>query len=268
MNNWKKYALGAMLVTAAGFAYVNNSHRNIPTDLRDAVIDGAALDSRFAATEKDNGTVPVPKTPVPAQTGASGKGVEDEEGASMFTKSTKQEIVNSFLGSYSLVKDGSEEYDQAHPQSRGGGHCEPELLISEWYDGPNLTHGSPVVSCDNPPLEYPKYKRDGIILYGLSQKALLKDHVEFTMEKVPQWDREGAEHIKNPCRVVTKDDSRHPTSFGYLMNQVDWRSDITYMPLNNDVVFLGGFGIGIPTQGRRNSYEISPDKIVSRSKPW
>ena len=71
MNNWKKYALGAVLVTAAGFAYVNNSHRNIPTDLRDAVMDGAALDSRFAATEQNNGTVPVPEAPVSAETGDS-----------------------------------------------------------------------------------------------------------------------------------------------------------------------------------------------------
>jgi formylglycine-generating enzyme required for sulfatase activity len=74
MNNWKKYALAAVLLTVAGFAYVNNSHRNMPTDFRDAVIDGAALDSRFAATEQGNGTVPVPKAPAHAETGALTKG--------------------------------------------------------------------------------------------------------------------------------------------------------------------------------------------------
>jgi len=61
MKNWRTYTLTAVVVTAAGFAYVNNSRGHMPTDLRDAPLDNEALDSRFAATEKGGVTVPVPK---------------------------------------------------------------------------------------------------------------------------------------------------------------------------------------------------------------
>jgi len=40
MTNWKKYALVAVIVTAAGFVYTKSSHRNIPSDLKDAVAAG------------------------------------------------------------------------------------------------------------------------------------------------------------------------------------------------------------------------------------
>ena len=109
MNNWKKYALGAVLVTAAGFAYVNNSHRNIPTDLRDAVIDGAALDSRFAATEKGSGTVPVPKAPVPAGTGAVDKGYAESNRLSAGVSFQPVQWVTIPGGKFMMGTDGGEQ---------------------------------------------------------------------------------------------------------------------------------------------------------------
>lgn len=39
MNNWKKYTFAFVIVTVAGLAYINNSNRNTPSDLRDAVAD-------------------------------------------------------------------------------------------------------------------------------------------------------------------------------------------------------------------------------------
>ena len=41
MNNRKKYILAAVIVTVAGFAYIKSSHRNIPSDFRDAVAGNA-----------------------------------------------------------------------------------------------------------------------------------------------------------------------------------------------------------------------------------
>ena len=117
MNNWKKYALGAVLVTAAGLIYVNNPHRDIPTDLRDAVIDGAALDSRFAATEKDNGTVPVPKAPVAAETGASDKGYGAGNEPSSGAPIKPVEWVTITGGKFMMGKDeGGEAFDNARPR--------------------------------------------------------------------------------------------------------------------------------------------------------
>jgi len=60
MNNWKTYTLAAVLVTVAGFAYVNNSRRNTPSDLRDAVSeeqDGRkwkVVDTRSSDIENDS----------------------------------------------------------------------------------------------------------------------------------------------------------------------------------------------------------------------
>jgi len=37
MNNWKKITLAAIMITVAGFTYIKSSHRDIPSDLRDAI---------------------------------------------------------------------------------------------------------------------------------------------------------------------------------------------------------------------------------------
>ncbi|HBW23483.1 MAG TPA: hypothetical protein DEF68_08945 [Elusimicrobia bacterium] len=105
-----------MLVTAAGLAYVNNSHRNIPTDLRDAVIDGAALDSRFAATEQGNGTVPIPKAPAHAETGAVGKGYIGGSDPSLGVPERPVEWVTIPGGKFMMGTDSVEKgFESARP---------------------------------------------------------------------------------------------------------------------------------------------------------
>ena len=61
MINWKKYILVAVIVTAAGFGYINSSHRNIPADLRDAVADNGKFDTSLPVFDKSSGNIPEPK---------------------------------------------------------------------------------------------------------------------------------------------------------------------------------------------------------------
>jgi formylglycine-generating enzyme required for sulfatase activity len=61
MTNWKKYILVvAAVATAAGFGYIMSSHRNIPSDLRDAVAD-KGFDASILSFEKGAGNIPEPK---------------------------------------------------------------------------------------------------------------------------------------------------------------------------------------------------------------
>ena len=68
MNNWEKYTLAAVIVTAAGFTYIKSSHRDIPSDLRDAVADNTSAEEfnnlvGVRASEiKPVNDVPMPKT--------------------------------------------------------------------------------------------------------------------------------------------------------------------------------------------------------------
>ncbi|HAT72532.1 MAG TPA: hypothetical protein DCS63_06930 [Elusimicrobia bacterium] len=61
MNNWKEYVFAAVIVTASGFAYVKDFHKDIPADLRDAVAGRGDFDTTIPAMEKDSGNIPVPK---------------------------------------------------------------------------------------------------------------------------------------------------------------------------------------------------------------
>lgn len=61
MINRKKYILIAVVVTAAGFGYINSSHRNIPADLRDAVADNGRFDTSLPVFDKSSGNIPEPK---------------------------------------------------------------------------------------------------------------------------------------------------------------------------------------------------------------
>ena len=64
MKNWKKYTLAVAIITVAGFAYVKNSQRNIPSDLRDAVADATEskdFDTAIPALEKVKVDVSAPK---------------------------------------------------------------------------------------------------------------------------------------------------------------------------------------------------------------
>src|SRR3989339_1066176 len=67
MKNWKKYTLAVAIITVAGFAYVKNSQRNIPSDLRDAVADATEskdFDTAIPALEKVKVDVSAPKANV------------------------------------------------------------------------------------------------------------------------------------------------------------------------------------------------------------
>jgi len=63
MTNWKKYTLAVAIITVAGFAYVKNSQKNIPSDLRDAVADVSEskdFDTSIATLEKVKVDIPAP----------------------------------------------------------------------------------------------------------------------------------------------------------------------------------------------------------------
>lgn len=61
MTNWRKYILAvAAVATAAGFGYIKSSHKNIPSDLRDAVAD-KGFDTSIPSFEKGAGNIPEPK---------------------------------------------------------------------------------------------------------------------------------------------------------------------------------------------------------------
>lgn len=71
MSDRKKYTLVALMVTAAGFAYINSSRPDIPADLRDAVADNGEFNTVVPALEKDTVNIPVPKAAVAVKAGAA-----------------------------------------------------------------------------------------------------------------------------------------------------------------------------------------------------
>jgi iron(II)-dependent oxidoreductase len=48
-------------VTAAGFGYIKSSHRNIPSDFRDAVADNGKFDTSIPVFDESSGNIPEPK---------------------------------------------------------------------------------------------------------------------------------------------------------------------------------------------------------------
>jgi hypothetical protein len=79
MKNWKKFTLLTALVTAAGYGFINRTHDNIPSDLRDAVADvGASGQLSVNSPMKD---VPEPKV-----TAVAGVGAGDEKIMAAFGK--------------------------------------------------------------------------------------------------------------------------------------------------------------------------------------
>lgn len=66
MTNCNKALFSAVIVAVAGFTYSMRSHRNVPTDLRDAVADRNSTEFSTApcpSIEKDKGNIPAPNTP-------------------------------------------------------------------------------------------------------------------------------------------------------------------------------------------------------------
>ena len=77
MTSWKRYVLAAMIVTAVGFVYVTNTHRSVPSGLRDAVADDVKpqdFDTAIPVIEKDKGNIPVPEAVAHIETNDSGRG--------------------------------------------------------------------------------------------------------------------------------------------------------------------------------------------------
>jgi formylglycine-generating enzyme required for sulfatase activity len=60
MANWKIYTLIAVVMTAAGFGYVKSTHRNIPSDLRDAVANDGKFDTSIPMVDKSKSNIPEP----------------------------------------------------------------------------------------------------------------------------------------------------------------------------------------------------------------
>ena len=115
MTSWKKYVLAVMIVTAAGFAYVNNSHRNIPSDIRDAVADDVKsrdFDTTIPAIEKGKGNVPVPEV-VP---GEHGRGYVAANDPSAGAPSVPIEWVTIPGGKFAMGTDSGEKgFEDAKP---------------------------------------------------------------------------------------------------------------------------------------------------------
>lgn len=80
MDNWKKYALAAVIVMVAGFACIKSFHRRIPSDFRDSPIDGTYgedfnLQSIKASEVKSVNDVAAPVTVAAPADAGGGKGV-------------------------------------------------------------------------------------------------------------------------------------------------------------------------------------------------
>ena len=106
MTSWKKYVLVAVIVMVAGFAYVSNSRRNIPPDLRDAVADDVKaqkFDTSIPVVGKDRENIPVSEAVAPVKTHDSGKGYVEANAAG--TPSTPIEWIPIEGGKFMMGTD-------------------------------------------------------------------------------------------------------------------------------------------------------------------
>ncbi|HAH32285.1 MAG TPA: hypothetical protein DCL44_08230 [Elusimicrobia bacterium] len=116
MTSWRKYVLAAVIVTVAGVAYIKSSHRNIPSNLRDAVADNTNfhdLDTAIPVIEKDNGTIPVPKAAIHVKTG-KGYVAGNAPSAGAPTKPVEWVTING--GKFTMGTDSGEKgFEDAKP---------------------------------------------------------------------------------------------------------------------------------------------------------
>ena len=115
MTSWKRYVLAAMIVTAAGFVYVTNTQRSLPSDLRDAVADDVKpqdFDTAIPVIEKGKGDVPVPEV-VP---GEHGRGYVTVNDPSAGTPSVPIEWITIPGGKFTMGTDsGDDGLEDAKP---------------------------------------------------------------------------------------------------------------------------------------------------------
>lgn len=112
MNNWKKYALATVIVTVAGFAYIKSLHRNIPSDLRDAVADETSPEFNSLHNVKASDIKPVSEVPVPVVS----KGYVVENDPSAGVPATPIEWVTIPGGKFTMgTDDGEEGFEDAKP---------------------------------------------------------------------------------------------------------------------------------------------------------
>ncbi len=112
MTSWKKYVLATVVVMVAGFAYVKNSHRNIPSDIRDAVADNADFNTTIPIL-KDNGNIPVPNQPAIEHV-SKGYVAGNDPSAGVPTKPVEWVTING--GKFTMGTDSGEKgFEDAKP---------------------------------------------------------------------------------------------------------------------------------------------------------
>lgn len=114
MTNRKKYIIVAMVVTATGFGYITSSHRNIPSDLRDAVADNGDFDTSLPILDKNGDDIPVPQA---AAVDGISKGYVDGNDPSAGAPTNPVEWVTIPAGKFRMGIDSDEKgFEDAKPK--------------------------------------------------------------------------------------------------------------------------------------------------------
>ena len=150
MSNLKKYAFAAVILTVAGGVYINNLHRNIPTDLRDAVIsEVAAGQLQESASQSADSEIPAPKAAAvdfrsddAARGGVITKGIRVGSGLDRFSKSAHKGDLKAASASLSGLVRMQEEtgVEGATPfevlkNLYAKGEPATEKDLTGWYSG-------------------------------------------------------------------------------------------------------------------------------------
>lgn len=150
MSNLKKYVFAAAILTVAGGVYLNNLHRSIPADLRDAVAsEGAAGQLQESAPQAEAAEIPVPKavaSEFKADNAASGgvmiKGFHVRSGLDRFSKSAHKGSLKGASANLSALAMMQEEtgVEGATPfevlkNLYAKGEPATEKDLTGWYSG-------------------------------------------------------------------------------------------------------------------------------------
>lgn len=244
-----KIRTAALICTAvtAGLAINTLMTGSPPADLRDAVADDLA-NAAPAAGGGGKAAVPVPDAAAAEKQASPQPAGEDA-------------IVDSFLGAYSLVKDGTADFER-EKGIRMGRKCSPELLISDAYDRYTKYFPFP---CAEVPDEDPQFRRkEGFIsVIGLPEKPSFVK-IELDVMKYPPMDSKSP---KDQC-VARNAKQVMRTSFGYLDLSRGSHTQKLRVRDGGTSTPTGGLGIGLATDGYKEDVEISRHRISYRRKAW
>ena len=158
MSNLKKYAFAAVILTVAGGVYINNLHRNIPADLRDAVAsEGAAGQLQESAPQSTASEIPAPKAAAvefklddAARGGVMIKGFRVKSGLNRFSKSAHKGNLKAASASLSGLARMQEEtgVEGATPYEvlknlYAKGEPATEKDLTGWYSGRMVKDNTP-----------------------------------------------------------------------------------------------------------------------------